>query len=104
ARKLLRREPRPRVLDRELAGPRAHRDRPAARREPERVLDEVRRGLEDAVGVAERRRRVGRVGLEPDAAEARLGLEPADDVARRLGEVELVEVDGELALAHPTEV
>src|SRR5918912_3970473 len=91
----------PRVLDLERSRSRADADDSAARRQPERVLDQVRRDLEDAVRVPDRGGRSWRDRLERDAEVARLRLVAERHLVGDLREVERLAVDREVGPVHP---
>ena len=79
-----------------LAQPVEFRDRAARRREPERVLHQVRDDLEHAVRIADRRGRRAPGDGELDPERPRLRLVARERLVRDLGQVERAAADAEL--------
>jgi len=98
------REARSGVLDAQDARVGDDSNLAARRRQAQRVLDEVRDDLENAVGIADRGR--GTVGdsVQRDAEALCLRLLAADSILGHLGEVDIGVVDAEVGAVHPRQV
>ncbi len=85
-------------------GPAEIRNRATGRRRADRVFDQVREHLENAVRIGGRGSGAVGLGGKVDAYVARGGPMAAERVLHDLSEVDRLEVDGERALVQPSQV